>query len=61
MTSNERLLTPREISERLNVHENTVRRWIREGTLPSIKIGRRLYLPESKFNEFCETLLKEVC
>ncbi len=32
-------LRPRQIAELLSVTERTVRRWIAEGTLPSVKLG----------------------
>ena len=32
-------LRPRQIAEMLGVTERTVRRWIAEGTLPSVKLG----------------------
>ena len=32
-------LRPREIAEWLDVTERTVRRWIADGTLPSVKLG----------------------
>ncbi len=32
-------LRPRQISEMLGVTERTIRRWIADGTLPSVKLG----------------------
>ncbi len=32
-------LRPRQIAELLDVTERTVRRWIADGTLPSVKLG----------------------
>ena len=37
----ERWLTVSEICERLRVHEETVRRWLREGKLPGRAFGGR--------------------
>ena len=34
-----RYLRPRAIAEQFGVHVRTVRRWIANGTLPSVKIG----------------------
>ena len=34
-------LTVKDITDELRVHEETVRRWIREGKLPAIQIGSR--------------------
>lgn len=35
------LLTVEEVAKRLNVHEETVRRWIRNGEIEVIELGRR--------------------
>lgn len=37
----ERWLTVNEIVEKLQVHEQTVRRWLREGRLPGRNFGGR--------------------
>ena len=37
----DRWLTVAEIVERLKVHEQTVRRWLRTGQLPGRLLGRR--------------------
>jgi excisionase family DNA binding protein len=34
-----RYYTVRQVSQRLQVSEQTVRNWIRKGTLPGVKIG----------------------
>ena len=36
----DRLLTSKEVSERLNRHEKTVIRWCREGYLPCKRFGK---------------------
>jgi len=41
MTAEEQLLTAEQISDRLQVHIETVRRWIRSGELPGLMFGRR--------------------
>lgn len=33
-------LTPQEVSDLLRVSTQTVRRWIKEGSLPAYKVGR---------------------
>src|SRR6185437_3177764 len=38
-------LTTEEVAKLLNVHSNTVARWIRSGKLPSTKIGRDYRIP----------------
>jgi len=35
-----RFLTIVETSERLGVHHRTIRNWIKQGTIPFVKIGR---------------------
>ncbi len=39
---NDELLTPDEVAKILKVHSETVRRWLREGTLSGIKLGQSL-------------------
>jgi excisionase family DNA binding protein len=36
----DRMLTPKEVSERLGRHEKTVIRWCREGYLPCKRFGK---------------------
>jgi excisionase family DNA binding protein len=36
----DRLLTPKEVAERLNRHEKTIIRWCREGYLPCKRFGK---------------------
>ncbi|TMB70116.1 MAG: helix-turn-helix domain-containing protein [Chloroflexi bacterium] len=37
---NEKLLTPEQVAERLQVTERTVYDWLRRGKLPALKLGR---------------------
>ena len=37
---NEKLLTPAQVAERLQITERTVYEWIRGGKLPALKLGR---------------------
>lgn len=41
-------LTVEETARRLKVDEETVRRWLREGTLRGLKFGRVWRIPESE-------------
>jgi excisionase family DNA binding protein len=43
------LIAMEEASELLGITPQTVRRFIREGKLPGVKIGRRVYLQRDKF------------
>ena len=36
----EKLLTPEQVAERLQVTERTVYGWLRRGKLPALKLGR---------------------
>jgi excisionase family DNA binding protein len=40
-------LTPQEVSDLLRVSVYTIRRWIKEGTLPAFKVGRGWRIRES--------------
>jgi excisionase family DNA binding protein len=50
----ERWLTVEETAERLSVHEQTVRRWLRAGQLSGTSINRRAgwRIPESEIHRF---------
>lgn len=45
--------TPAEVAELLGVHETTVRRWIRAGSIPHVKVGvnERILIPKGPFHE----------
>jgi len=47
-------LTPQEVSDLLRVSVYTVRRWIKEGTLPAYKVGRGWRIHESEMNAWRE-------
>ncbi len=57
----ERLLTVADICERLHVHEETVRRWIRTGRLPARGFGGRTgyRVKESDFLAFLNEVAPE--
>lgn len=48
------LLTVEEVAERLKVHPESVRRWLRAGTLTGHRVTRRAgwRIPESAFLQF---------
>ena len=49
----ERMLTVKEVAERLNVSERQVRMWVENGELERFRIGLRGYrIPESSLNDF---------
>jgi excisionase family DNA binding protein len=39
----EKMLTPEEVAMRLSVTPNTVRTWLREGSLKGVKLGKRIW------------------
>jgi len=49
----EPLYSIREVAERLNVHYETVRRWIEKGALEAVRIGPNgtIRVPESALRE----------
>jgi|GEM_PF-5914736 len=50
--SPDRLLTPREVGERLGFHEEAVRRWVRDGHLPAVRIGGRIRISPATLAAF---------
>jgi excisionase family DNA binding protein len=50
----ERLYTIAEIAEYLSMTQDTIRRWIKEGQMPAIKLDRELRVKESDLEAFLE-------
>jgi len=49
----EKLLSPEEVAERLGVTPNTVRTWLRDGSLKGIKLGRKIWrVNETELQKF---------
>lgn len=48
----DRLLTPAEIADKLQVHERTVHRWIKDGKLQAIRIERFWRIEQKDFQTF---------
>jgi excisionase family DNA binding protein len=46
------LLTVREVAERLAIREGTVRLWLAQGRLPTVKCGRATRIPADSVEEF---------
>ena len=55
-----RLLTLKEVCDRLRLHENTVREYINEGKIPAIKFDRVLRVEEEDLEEFLRTRRRKV-
>lgn len=52
MAENIELLERREVAERLRMSIQTVDRRIKDGTLPSVTIGRRVLVPAAQLEKF---------
>jgi len=44
--------SPEEIAELLNLHPATIRKWIRQGKLKAVKLGRVWRIMEEDLQEF---------
>ena len=47
-------LTVAEVAEILKLNPQTVRNWIDQGTLPALRVGRRVRIRRSEFERFVE-------
>jgi len=45
-------MTIDEVAEAVRRHPNTVRRWVKSGWLPAVKIGSIWYIRRSDFEQF---------
>jgi excisionase family DNA binding protein len=52
----EEIFTPEEAAARLKIHEQTLRRFLREGKIKGYYIGRVWRIPESALKEWLETM-----
>src|SRR6266487_2249988 len=43
----DKLLTTEQVAQRLNIHQNTVIRYIHSGRLPAVKVGKSYRIKES--------------
>lgn len=50
----EEFLTVAEVAEVLKLNQQTVRNWIDQGTLPALRVGRRVRIKRSDFNRILE-------
>lgn len=48
-----------EVAEKLRVHESTVRRWIKEGSLRAARFGRTYRVHESDLQAFFDEAMQE--
>jgi excisionase family DNA binding protein len=47
-------LTVAEVAELLKLNQQTVRNWIDQGSLPALRVGRRVRIRRSDFNRLLE-------
>lgn len=53
------MLTPEQAAEKLQVHVATVRKLLRDGTLPGIKLGPRQWrIPARSLRDYVDNALK---
>lgn len=61
ITKNESLLTVDEAANRAQVHPQTIRRWIKKGELPAIRLGdgptARFRIRQEEFEAFLNRLV----
>lgn len=50
----DKLYTVEEVASALNVHINTIRIWLRKGTLKGIKLGKYWRVEENQLKDFVE-------
>ncbi len=54
MSNDGRLLTVAQVADRMQVHPETVRSWIRTGELVAIDIGNEYRISLDDFNDFLQ-------
>jgi excisionase family DNA binding protein len=50
----ETFLTVAEVAARLKLNQQTVRNWIDQGSLPALRVGRRVRIKQSDFDRVIE-------
>lgn len=54
-TAFEALLSAAQAAQLLSIHPNTLRLWARAGTVPCLRLGRRVAFRASQINEWLAT------
>jgi excisionase family DNA binding protein len=54
MDNDRSLLTVRQVAERLNLRENTIRMWLLRRKLPRVQCGRSVRVPADAVERFIE-------
>ena len=53
----EKLLTPEEVAEHLAVSPKSIRKWLREGKLKGVRVGRLWWIRERDLEAFLDPVL----
>src|SRR6266567_4198052 len=53
-SAEESFLTVAEVAELLKLNQQTVRNWIEQGSLPALRVGRRVRIRRSDFDQLLE-------
>jgi excisionase family DNA binding protein len=53
--TDEELLTVAQIATRLKLNQQTIRNWIDQGRLPAVRIGRRVRIKRTDFEQLLTT------
>jgi excisionase family DNA binding protein len=53
-TAQDPFLTVAEVAETLKLNQQTVRNWIDQGSLPAVRVGRRVRIRRSDFDQLLE-------
>ncbi len=54
MSEVEEFLTVAEVAELLKLNQQTVRNWIDQGSLPAVRVGRRVRIKRSDFDRIVD-------
>ena len=52
--ADEKLLTPAQVADRLQIHERTVTRWLRDGYMRGFKLGKEWRIAPADLETFME-------
>jgi excisionase family DNA binding protein len=56
MSAEDRLLTPEQVAERLQLSPVTILHWLRAGRLPGVKLGKLWRVREAELQHYIEQL-----
>lgn len=59
LTSNHAVYSVKEVAFLLSLNQSTVYAWLRNGTLPGIKSGRRWGVPKKRLHQWVDALQED--